>query len=364
MRELVPRERRGRAASRRRHRRGGGPDLLDRARPGCDDGLRPRGGRAGVAVDDLPRARRRPQGDGQDALRAQGRVLRPVRPQRCDPARLHGRHRRRHRHRLLRRLQGHARAAQRRRRARRTGRAPGSRGHVPGPAHLHLPPGRRRPDQCLQLPGVGHAREAGTCLHRRPADDRQAGQPDGLRHRGGRTPHHRVRPPAGRHPSAAVRVTRRAARRARSPGLGGVHRLRLDRRTPAPAPVGAPRRGAARGRGRLPQLLDPRHRRELRGPRVRAVRQGRRHRDDRQGRPEVHRDPPGDRAGGHGGRGRRSHLRPSGEDHRRPSEQRGRADGCPGEPGAARRGPQGRPSPAGLGRDRLRQPRPRRGGRR
>ena len=62
------------------------------------------------------------------------------------------------------------------------------------------------------------------------------------------------------------------------------------------APVGAARRGAARRRGRLAELLDPRAGRRRRRPGVRPVRQGRGHRDDRQGRPEVHRDPPRDRA--------------------------------------------------------------------
>ena len=125
---------------------------------------------------------------------------------------------------------------------------------------------------------------------------RQAREPDGLRHRGCRTPHHRLWPPAGGDPSAAVRVARRAARRARRAGLGLLHRLGVDRRAPAPARVRAARRRPARRRGRLPQLLDPRHRRRPPRPGVRAVHQGRRHRDDGQGRAEVHGDPPRDRA--------------------------------------------------------------------
>ena len=106
------------------------------------------------------------------------------------------------------------------------------------------------------------------------ADHREAGQPDGVPHRAGRTPDHRVGPPARGLAPAALRQPGRPARGARRPGLRRVHRLRRDRRAPASAPVGAARRRPARRRGRLAELLDPRPRRHRRRPRVRPVRQG------------------------------------------------------------------------------------------
>ena len=47
--------------------------------------------------------------------------------------------------------------------------------HLRRPARLHAAPGRRRPYQRLQLPGLGHAREARADPARRRAGDREAG---------------------------------------------------------------------------------------------------------------------------------------------------------------------------------------------
>ena len=212
------------------------------------------------------------------------------------PARLDDRHRRRLRHGLQLLLQEPPRAAQRHRGLRRRPRAARPHRRLPGPARLHLATGRRGADQRLQLPRLGHAREARAGLRRGPALAGEARQPDGLPHRARGPPDHRVRdPPRGLAP-AAVGLGRRPARPPRRAGLGGLHRLRAHRRDPAPAPVGPPRRRDAAGRGRLPQLLRARPRRDVERPGVGPLRQGRRHRDDRQGRPEVHGDPPGHRA--------------------------------------------------------------------
>ncbi len=258
---LVPRHRRRQAPPRRVDRRGGRPHLGDRPRPVCDGRPRPYGRRTGHSRADVPPARQHPQGRRQAPRRGQGRALRTVRAHRRDAARLAGRHRRRHRHGVQLRQQGHPRAAQRHRDPRRRDRAARQDRRVPRPAPLHLAARRRRADQRLQLPGLGHAREARPGLPRRAPDDRQARQPDGLPDRGRRAPHHRVRPDARGLAAAAVRQPRRPARPARRAGLHRVHRLGQHRRDAAPAPLGAARRRAARRRGRLAQLLDPRPRR-------------------------------------------------------------------------------------------------------
>ena len=201
-------------------------------------------GRAGDARADLPPARGRAQGAGQAALGGQGRALRAVPAHRRHPPRLDGRHRRRLRHALRFREQGHPRAAQRHDRARRTARAPGARRHLRRPARLHLASGRRRAGQRLQLPRLGHAREARAGVPRRTADDRQAGQPDGVPHRGRRTPHRRLGPAPRGIAAAAVRQRRHPARPAHRAGLRGVHGLGAHRGRPARAPVRAARRAS------------------------------------------------------------------------------------------------------------------------
>ena len=67
------------------------------------------------------------------------------------------------------RLQGPPRAAQRHRRLRRRPRAARPHRRLPRPARLHLAARRRGADQRLQLPRLGHAREARAGLRRRPA---------------------------------------------------------------------------------------------------------------------------------------------------------------------------------------------------
>ncbi len=190
---MVPRLRRRQAPPRRVDRRGGRPDLGDRPRPLGDGRPRPHRRRAGDPCADVPRARRHPQGRRQAPRRGQGPALRPVSAHRRDAPRLPGRHRRRHRHDVQLCQQGHPRAAQRHRDPRRRDRAARQDRRVPRPAPLHLAAGRRGADQRVQLPGLGHAREARPGVPRRAADDRQAGEPDGIPHRARGPPHHRVR---------------------------------------------------------------------------------------------------------------------------------------------------------------------------
>ena len=59
--------------------------------------------------------------------------------------------------------------------------------HLRRPARLHPAPGRRRPHQRVQLPGLGDAREARADLARGRAGDRQAGLGDRLSRRAGRS---------------------------------------------------------------------------------------------------------------------------------------------------------------------------------
>ncbi len=68
----------------------------------------------------------------------------------------------------------------------------GPRRHIRRPAHLHLPPRRRRPDQCVQLPGVGDVGETGSGVYCRSALDRQAGTSNRLLDRAGLPRHHRL----------------------------------------------------------------------------------------------------------------------------------------------------------------------------
>ena len=138
---------------------------------------------------------------------------------------------------------------------------------------------------------------------------REAGQPDGVPHRAGRTPDHRVRPPPRGHPPAA-RAAARPACSTSSAAQDSVaftgsaaHRRRILRSHP-PVLHGGVRLGVEADSLNC-SILGPDV--DRRRPGVRPVRQGRRHRDDRQGRPEVHRDPARDRA--RGDRRRRSSRR-------------------------------------------------------
>ena len=146
-------------------------------------GLRTHHRPGGTRQADLPPARAQAQGTGAVPQRPPRGVLRALGADRRHQDRLDGRHRRRHRRALHLRLQGPPRTAQR----------PGDRGRPHGGAvqgrllrrraHLHPHPRRRRADQRLQLPGLGHAGEARPRLHRRRAHHRQARHPHRLRHR-------------------------------------------------------------------------------------------------------------------------------------------------------------------------------------
>ena len=118
--------------------------------------------------------------------------------------------------------------------------------HLRRPARLHQPPRRRRADQRLQLPGLGHAREARPRLPRRGAHHREARRPDGLPHRGGGPPHHRDRSPPRGHAAAALRQPAGPARRADGAGPGRVHRIGPHRRAAAHPHQRRPRRRPAR----------------------------------------------------------------------------------------------------------------------
>jgi hypothetical protein len=104
--------------------------------------------------------------------------------------------------------------------------------------HLLTPArGRRRPDQRVQLPGLGLRGEGRLRASRGHARPLQAGHQHGARHRAdGRGPR-RGRPPAGR---------RDPARRGGRPATCSIT---SDRRTSSPSPVRR-RRGSGSGRGR------------------------------------------------------------------------------------------------------------------
>ena len=202
----------------------------------------------------------------------QAGVLRPLGGDGGDPARLRRRHRRRVRDAAELRQQGHARAAERHHRSRRPGRVRGQARDVPRPAHLHVPARGCRADQRLQLPRLGHAREARSGLPRRDAVGGEAGQPDRLPHRAGVPPDHRVWHPARGLGAAAQR------KRVRNPGPPGrsghgrLHRLGRHGEEAARAPERRRCRRALQRRGGLAELLDPRARRDAGHARVRAVR--------------------------------------------------------------------------------------------
>ena len=157
----------------------------------------------------------------------QGRALRAVAPHRRHPARLDGRHRRRHRHRVQ-LSPARAPASCPTTRSSSTARLErlGREGTLRRPARLHLAARCRGADQRVQLPGLGHAREARARVPRRPADDREAGQPDGVPHRAGRPPDHRVR--------AAARGRRCSCSAAARPACSTSSARRTRSRSPAP----------------------------------------------------------------------------------------------------------------------------------
>ena len=122
-------------------------------------------------------------------------------------------------------------------------RAARPRRHLRRPARLHLAPGRRGADQRLQLPGLGHAREARAGLPRRAADASSS-----------RPARRRTSPSsssAGSSSPASCPRARCSCCRGSAgglldeldrAGLGRVHRLRAHRRAPAHPHQRAPRR--------------------------------------------------------------------------------------------------------------------------
>lgn len=248
----------GRAVARRRDGRGDRTDLVGGRRHGGGAAARARGRRARVARAHLPPARAAAEGPRAVPEGAQGRAVRAVRAVRGDEVRLVDRHRRRLRRAARVRVQGQARAAERqglRRRARRAARA---RRHVRRPAHLHAAARCRGPDQRLQLPHVGAAREVRARVHRRGADADQARVPDGVRDREDGRADARLRAAARGVAAAGLRFGGRPAGPPDRAGPGRVHRLRVHGPAPAHAPGRDPVVGAVQRRGRLAQLLDPR----------------------------------------------------------------------------------------------------------
>ena len=196
--------------------------------------------------------------------------------------------------------QGHPRAAQRHGLSRRPDRAARPRRDIRRPARLHLAPRRRGADQRVQLPGVGHAGEAGADVSRR------------------------LSRPSSSPPSQTAYLTELVVRRIIDSGLlpdgslqlvcGSPARLaRPARRAGSPlrSPGPPPRRGTAR-RTRTSLSAGVQFnaeadslncsilgtRRHARRPRIRPLRQAARRRDDRQGGAEVHRHPPRPRSDG------------------------------------------------------------------
>ena len=151
---------------------------------------------------------------------------------------------------------------------------------------------RRRPDQRLQLPGLGDAREVRAGVPGRRADRRQAGQPDRLRDRARRPADGRVRAAARGLGAADRRQRHRPARpprpartwccspaRPRPPASCAATRPSWPTRC---ASTPRPTRSTARCSARTP------------GPGLRSstCSSAARRRDDRQGRPAVHGHPP------------------------------------------------------------------------
>ena len=113
--------------------------------------------------------------------------------------------------------------------ARRSGRAAVEERHVRRPAYLHAAAGRGGAHQCVQLPGVGNAREARPGPARRRAGDRQAGVGDRLPGRGRVQDDDRNRPRSRRSDPADRRRGRRPVRPSDRPGRRQLHRIGQDR---------------------------------------------------------------------------------------------------------------------------------------
>ena len=221
-------------------------------------------GGPGAARDDLPRARGHAARARQAPARLQARVLRALARDRRDPRRLLDRHRRRHRHDAGVREQGRARAAGRPRLPRRRRRAAVEGRQLRRPAHLRAARGRGGAHQRLQLPGLGHAREARAGAARRRAGDRQARDRDQLPHRARRAAHRRDRAPARGRAAAHLRRRRRPVRPSRLPGRRLVHRLGGDRGEAAHA--SGRRRATRSASSPKPTRSIPRYSGRTRGP--------------------------------------------------------------------------------------------------
>jgi hypothetical protein len=179
------RHRQDRVPRARRHRRGDRRSIERRPRFRGHGRLRAHRGGTGDASPHLPSARGDAQGDGRVSHGAQGIVLRAVGRHRRHAIRLVGGHRGRHRH-LLRLLQPRpSRVSQRDLPRGRAGGGAVEGRQLRGAAHLRA--ARRRGDshQRLQLPRVGHAREAGAGAARGCAVHREAGHRHELSHGSG-----------------------------------------------------------------------------------------------------------------------------------------------------------------------------------
>ena len=202
-------------------------------RPRRDDRPRPHRRRPGAAGADLPRARRAAQGDWPStSTELKDELYALSAAHRRDQARLDGRHRRRHRHRVL-LSPPRAPASCPTTRSSSTVRLEqlGRQGTFLGQHVYTSRPGVAVQINAFNFPVWGMLEKLAPAFLAGLPTHREAGQPDGVPHRAGRTPDHRVRPPPRGHPAAALRQPGRPARGARRPGLRRLHRLR---RTPAP----------------------------------------------------------------------------------------------------------------------------------
>ena len=118
-------------------------------------GVRPPGGRAEAAGDDVPPARPDAQGAWPSISWREGGALPGLGRHRGDQGRFLDRHRGWHRHLLRLRQPGTPRVPRRDLLRRRIGRAALEGGHLPRPAHLRAARGRGGPHQRLQLPRAG-----------------------------------------------------------------------------------------------------------------------------------------------------------------------------------------------------------------
>ena len=198
----------------------------------------PRRRRAGSPGADVPPAGHDPAliGEAAPGGREPGRAVSPLGQNGGDAHGLLDRHRGRCGGSAVLRKPCSPGTAERPHRPRRAGRESQPRRIVRGRPRAHAPHGRRGPDQRVQLPGLGDAREARAGLPRRRSDDRQARPGNGLRGRGGRSPHGRERTPARGIAATDLRRPRRSPRAPRRPRQRGVHRVGHDRGAPC-API-------------------------------------------------------------------------------------------------------------------------------